>query len=491
MKLVSSEFDKNDKSIQAVSARNAVLNKSIDAQKEKITTLESALQNASDSFGENDKRTQNWAIQLNNAKAQLNGMERELATNEKALDSMGQEEVDVTKETDNLGNELKDTGDEAEKSGGKFEKFGGVLKGIGTAMGAVALAAGAAAIELGKQVVSAYADYEQLVGGVDTLFGDASKTVQKSADNAFKTAGMSANEYMETVTGFSASLIQSLNGDTAKAAGVADQAITDMSDNANKMGSNMSDIQNAYQGFAKQNYTMLDNLKLGGPNRLAQSKPCENGETLNASRRRQYRAKYENSTWKKITQNPNYSINKYGEIRNDNTNQLKRPFVNQNTGYLIVDLWENNRGKKYSVHRLVAETFIPNPEGQLTVDHIDGNRQNNDVENLRWATYSEQNSRFGTIGVRSEEIVVKHYEERRKKRGGGHIAWLSVSEVLRFSSISEAADCFGCTLGNISQMLKVGTIGRRGLMRGYQFMYQTSRKTHKSVTTIETEQRFA
>lgn len=87
MKLVSSEFDKNDKSIQAVSARNAVLNKSIDVQKEKITTLESALQNASDSFGENDKRTQNWAIQLNNAKAQLNGMERELATNEKALDN--------------------------------------------------------------------------------------------------------------------------------------------------------------------------------------------------------------------------------------------------------------------------------------------------------------------------------------------------------------------------------------------------------------------
>ena len=116
---------------------------------------------------------------------------------------------------------------------------------------------------------------------------------------------------------------------------------------------------------------------------------------------------------------------------------------------------------------------------------------NNSVENLRWATYSEQNSRFGTVGVRSEEIVVKHYEERRKNRGGGHIEWLSVSEVLRFSSISEAADYFDCTLGNISQMLKVGTIGRRGLMRGYQFMYQTSRKTHKSVTTIETEQRFA
>lgn len=263
MKLVSSEFDKNDKSISSLSARNQVLNKSIDAQKEKITTLENALKNASDSFGENDKRTQNWAVQLNNAKAQLNNMEREVANNEKAIDAMGTEEVDATKKTDELGNELKDTGSEAEKSGSKFEKFGGVLKGIGAAMGTVALAAGTAAVELGKQVVSAYADYEQLVGGVDTLFKDASSTVQKNADNAFKTAGMSANEYMETVTGFSAALISSLGGDTKKAASVADQAVTDMSDNANKMGTDIGSIQNAYQGFAKQNYGMLDNLKLG------------------------------------------------------------------------------------------------------------------------------------------------------------------------------------------------------------------------------------
>lgn len=105
--------------------------------------------------------------------------------------------------------------------------------------------------------------FEQLVGGVDTLFGDASQTVQNYASNAFNTAGMSANEYMETVTGFSASLIQSLGGDTAKAAQVADMAITDMADNANKMGTDLSSIQTAYQGFAKQNYTMLDNLKLG------------------------------------------------------------------------------------------------------------------------------------------------------------------------------------------------------------------------------------
>lgn len=249
MKLVSSEFDKQDKSVAAVTARNEVLNKAIEAQKDKISTLESALKNAADSFGENDRRTQNWAVQLNNAKAELNGMERELD--------------ETTDSTEDLGDELKETGDEAEKSGDKFEKLGGVIKGVGAAMGAVAIAAGAAAVKLGKEVIAAYADYEQLVGGVDTLFGDSSQTVQNYAANAFKTAGMSANEYMETVTGFSASLIQSLGGDTAKAAEVADMAITDMADNANKMGTDLSSIQTAYQGFAKQNYTMLDNLKLG------------------------------------------------------------------------------------------------------------------------------------------------------------------------------------------------------------------------------------
>lgn len=101
------------------------------------------------------------------------------------------------------------------------------------------------------------------VGGVETLFKDSANTVIANANKAYKTAGMSANNYMETVTSFSASLLQSLGGNTAKAASYADRAIVDMSDNANKMGTNMRDIQNAYQGFAKQNYTMLDNLKLG------------------------------------------------------------------------------------------------------------------------------------------------------------------------------------------------------------------------------------
>ena len=277
MKLVSSEFGKNDTSMQAVAARSEVLNKQIDAQKQKIEVLRQALKNVSESFEENDRRTQSWQIQLNNAEAALNDMERELKANndalseasdgytdaEKSVSKMADEMDDAAKNAGDMGGQIDDAGEKAEKSGGKFEKLGSVLKGIGTAMGAVAAAAGAAAVKLGKEVVSAYADYEQLVGGVDTLFKDNSKELQSYAANAYKTAGLSANEYMETVTSFSASLIQSLGGDTEKAVKYADMAITDMSDNANKMGTDMSMIQSAYQGFAKQNYTMLDNLKLG------------------------------------------------------------------------------------------------------------------------------------------------------------------------------------------------------------------------------------
>lgn len=124
-------------------------------------------------------------------------------------------------------------------------------------------AASAGVVALTKASVENYAEYEQLVGGVDTLFKQASDTVQQYAANAFKTAGMSANEYMSTVTNFSASLIQSLGGDTAAAAELSNQAITDMADNANKMGTSLQSLQDAYRGFSRQNYTMLDNLALG------------------------------------------------------------------------------------------------------------------------------------------------------------------------------------------------------------------------------------
>ena len=157
------------------------------------------------------------------------------------------------------GNLAKVLEPEAESAG---EKSGASLGGrlVSTLKGVMATAA------LGKALTDTLTEggaLEQSLGGVETLFKDNADTVKAYAQNAWQTAGLSANDYMETVTGFSASLLQGLGGDTATAAEVANMALTDMSDNANKMGTNMQDIQNAYQGFAKQNYTMLDNLKLG------------------------------------------------------------------------------------------------------------------------------------------------------------------------------------------------------------------------------------
>ena len=150
-----------------------------------------------------------------------------------------------------------------EKLGGALSHVGGVAKGLGKAF-AVGTAAAAVAIGgLAKKSVEGFAEWEQLVGGVDTLFKKSSDTVQAYAANAYKTAGLSANQYMETVTSFSASLLQGLKGDTEKSAQYAHMAVTDMADNANKMGTDIASIQDAYQGFAKDNYTMLDNLKLG------------------------------------------------------------------------------------------------------------------------------------------------------------------------------------------------------------------------------------
>ena len=196
---------------------------------------------------------------------------------------------------------VEELGEEAKKSEPKVLSLGDVIKanlisegimagikGLGSAIKSV----GSAFVDIGKQAVASYAEYEQLVGGVETLFGtrgaktveeyaqmvgksvgevegefanlmEAQEQVISNANNAYAASGMSANQYMETVTSFSASLISSLDGDTVLAAEVANRAIIDMSDNANKMGTDIQSIQNAYQGFAKQNYTMLDNLKLG------------------------------------------------------------------------------------------------------------------------------------------------------------------------------------------------------------------------------------
>lgn len=201
--------------------------------------------------------------------------------------------VQIIPSSEGLKGELeKIVGNEAESAGksGGLKIGSGIAKGIGLAGAAIGAASGAIGM-LGKQAIEAYADFEQLTGGIETLFGNQYKTVEEyakgegltlkqaednwaayqtrqnyvltRADMAYKTAGLSANEYMETVTSFAASLNASLGENAAYSGQYADMAITDMADNANKMGSSMESIQNAYQGFAKQNYNMLDNLKLG------------------------------------------------------------------------------------------------------------------------------------------------------------------------------------------------------------------------------------
>lgn len=155
---------------------------------------------------------------------------------------------------------------------GFSSKFAGLLKtGLKTAGVAGVAALSTALVQGGK--------LQQSIGGIETLFKKSSDIVKDYASQAYKTAGVSANSYMEQVTSFSASLIQSLGGDTRKAAKTANMAIIDMADNSNKMGTSIQDIQNAYQGFAKQNFTMLDNLKLGRKT-IAEYKPSENGENL-------------------------------------------------------------------------------------------------------------------------------------------------------------------------------------------------------------------
>ena len=244
MRVVTSQYDKNDNSSQKLKATSEVLNKKIEEQKNKINVLKSALAQAEAETGKNSDTTKKWQVQLNNAEAELNDMNKELKDQHGNLEKSSEKAL-------SLGDIIK--------ANLISEGIIAGIKGLGKAIGAV----GSAFINVGKQAVQSYAEYEQLVGGVDTLFGESSAKVQEYANNAYKTAGLSANEYMETVTSFSASLISSLDGDTAKASEVANRAIIDMSDNANKMGTDMQSIQNAYQGFAKQNYTMLDNLKLG------------------------------------------------------------------------------------------------------------------------------------------------------------------------------------------------------------------------------------
>ena len=251
MKLVSASFTAATSAEDKNAKTAAVLNKQIATQRQYIEALAAQAGKAAATYGTNSVQAQKYEEQLNKARAKLLEMQHALQDTEHGVAGLG-------KEMDNGGQKALSFGDLVKSNLASEAIIGGVKL-----MASAIKEAAEALVDLSKQAIQGFAEQEQLIGGVDTLFKESSKQVQQYANEAYKTAGLSANEYMETVTSFSASLLQSLGGDTAKAAAYADRAVTDMSDNANKMGTNMASIQDAYQGFAKQNYTMLDNLKLG------------------------------------------------------------------------------------------------------------------------------------------------------------------------------------------------------------------------------------
>lgn len=316
MKVVSSQYAKSDTSQAALTARTEALNNKMAAQKEKLSVLnaqyramsaqytanntkhkelvasydaekqklaqiEATLGKTSPEYQAQAKVVANLArdvdkssaavnaneiamskmrTQMNNAQADINKTDAEIKSLSPDMDKAG-------KSASELGEEAAKSGRQAQEASGGYTVFKNVLANLASAGIQAAISGlrnlGAAVLNVGKQAIEAYSQQEQMIGGVETLYKGSAPIVEQYANNAFKTAGMSANQYMETVTGFSASLLQSLGGDTAKAAEYGNRAVTDMADNANKMGTDMQSIQYAYQGFAKQNYTMLDNLKLG------------------------------------------------------------------------------------------------------------------------------------------------------------------------------------------------------------------------------------
>lgn len=251
MKLVASQFTAATTAEERNAKTASVLSKQIDVQRERVKLLAEQTGRAAAKYGESDEKTQKWQQALNEAAATLNKMQSELRNTSSGVEELGDDMREGSEKALSFGDVLK---------ANVASDF--IVSGI-KAMASAIKEAAAALVDLGKQSIQGFAEQEQLIGGVDTLFKESSAQVQQYANEAYKTAGLSANQYMETVTSFSASLLQSLGGDTAAAAQKADQAITDMSDNANKLGTDMASIQDAYQGFDKQNYTMLDNLKLG------------------------------------------------------------------------------------------------------------------------------------------------------------------------------------------------------------------------------------
>ncbi len=302
-KSLSAQADKNIE-------KHAQLKDALDRETAKLQDIEKTSGKTSDEYkaqaaivsdlaGEYKKSTvniENQELALSKARSEINNTQADINKTNTTLDQLAKELDESGSEADDLGDSVKDAGKEAsDAASGGFTVFKGILADLGATAIKSAISGlkslGASIVDVGKQAIGSYADYEQLVGGVETLFGTGGKSAEEYAEelgvsvetaslymanslraqervlqdaqNAYRETGMSANEYMETVTSFSASLIASVGGNQEVAAAAANQALKDMSDNANKMGSDLQSLQNAYQGFAKGNFNMLDNLKLG------------------------------------------------------------------------------------------------------------------------------------------------------------------------------------------------------------------------------------
>lgn len=259
----------------------ATLDKAVSAyqkQEQKVKSLNQALKEAEQEYGKNSEKVKTLEEKLKKAEKALETKKKSVINANNALTHMNTtissteaEMKGMERQIGQTTSALDELDDSASEASGSFENFGDKLKSVASSavknlakISAAMVTAGAGAVSvLTKLSVEQYARYEQLVGGIETLFKDSSDKAIEYANNAYKASGFSANEYMDTITGFAASLLQGLGGDTEKAVEIGNMAVQDMADNANKMGTVIRDIQNAYQGFAKDNYTMLDNLKLG------------------------------------------------------------------------------------------------------------------------------------------------------------------------------------------------------------------------------------
>ena len=262
MKVLTERYKGNEQSQEALTEQARVLSRTIEAQERQVEEMDRAYKNAVNIYGETSKEALSWQKRLYDTTAELERNQRQLRETDEALAKSADAMDDLGDESETAGRKVKESGDNAAKGSEGWAKLGNIAKAAGKALAAAGAAAAAGVVAISKASLEGYAEYEQLVGGVDTLFRDAADDVKRYAADAYQTAGMTANEYMANVTSFSAAMIASL-GDTQLAAEASNQAITDMADNANKMGTSLDSVVETYQSLAKGNFQVLDNLKLG------------------------------------------------------------------------------------------------------------------------------------------------------------------------------------------------------------------------------------